>query len=981
MSEKSNFIYGKNEETLLNVVKNTVGDSFLYDADEKISRLLATGSVSDVLEKKCDDAESIVSFCNVLKSVKLILELLEWSLRKDSSCNYSKSGVGDVLSSLRDIFDSKPCGTVTRDALDLLEAACKVCAVCVEETENVCKFYLYHLHLVQHGSNEEDVRLRLRALAVILATLSRFGNKDCVIKFRELVEKQKECVDESKLFSKLILQSHDAISVQALLTVLPQFVELFETTAPLLTVWNEALHLGGDNDLKHFSALCHLFDVFAAKMTTEGTDNFTRLLQDEKYWKAVQFGLTHSENVARRQALYLLKRSVQQMFERDLTLISHELNEISGSHFVEKLDGGLIKLSNGMKNFTICNSKMFLVSSESESVMWWHVTLKEELLNLFNDIFLVLETLEEKQAHIVKPVFQTMIRLLGPTICPFRNGKCLHISWILVLFQRILEHDNAAVVRWGLINLMEVDISLYSTPILLKKILQLFVSHLNNPSVFTTDLETMREELKRYFASPASAAVAKPFFQILLEEICSVTWSPEPLFIVLDALQQVQVLSWETEHLLLIKTFVTTSIATQYTFLRAAIQCHLLQTIINLTDVAMTSLETLANVLSAFRGSECLTRGSGMWKALATWIEYCFSKRNAEDFILANVPGEASKVSRMVCLLYDANLFGIMKCCGEVPSCKVITVLMDLVRSFKGVDKRLYAAPTALNTNLNMLRGILLENLSGDNPERSRLVEILVPHLGDVLAYIVSRSDGLEDYETAQLFVQTVELILKAQRMFRVNSELYTNGILTYSLQSLGVLGQVSSPPLVNYVCMQYLKLIIEYVYQETTVPRLKLLQAFFKKNVNVPLPKPESESDMQSLWGRINGEYLEAQWRIIGRLKSENILTVGQKVRVEQFLTSAELCDESLAALNIGGSGVLLAVLAAAQDFLPELPDEAAEQLAAACWTAVWDARRSDAFTSAANRFITVLFQPELLRKPSCQRLLMMVKHFSLFS
>lgn len=967
MSGKNENLQLEKQKLLLKSVTNIVGDSFLSSVDQKIANLVQ----SVVLEEKTCDAATVDSLSGIVNSLKLILEVVEAS---EDQINLT-TGVEDVLQFLREVLDLK-ISELLPDSLQLVTVVCRICAKRFD-AESLSKFYLYNLHLV-FSDCEEELRLRLQVLSAIFQALQA-GTEEFVIKFRDECRKQNDYVVESKLFSRLILQSQDSISAQVLLTVFPLFVKLFEGNDALLTVWNASLR--DDADTKRFSSLCYLFDVFASSKTQDGVETFARLLQDEQFWLSIQTGLVHSVNLVRRQALFLLKRSVQELSDRNLNMVSYKLNEISGNNFVEKLDEGQIKLCNGMKNVTVCNSKMFLVSNDGDSIMWWNAVLNQELGNLFNDVFLLLETLEEKQAHIVKPILGTMIRLLGPTVCPFRNGKCLHISWILVLFQRILDHDNATIVRWGLINLMEVDFAFYRTENVMKRILKLLVRHLNCSQVFG-DLETVRGEMRKYFGAIAEAPqeISKPYFQELFREICGMKWSPEALFIVLDCLQEVKVLCLEAEHYTLLKNFVSSSIATQYTFLRAAVQCHLLNLVINLSDLGKINLDVLADLLSAFRRRECLERGSKMYQDLAKWIEFSFSKRNAEEFIVRTVPCHegAEKIAKMVCLLYDAHLFGIMKCCGEAPSCKIIATLMIVFKSFQDADKRLFAANRVLFYNLNIVRGILRENLSVKSPERSHLVEIMLPQFGEIVAFISSRSSGIDDCETAEMFIDVFELILIGQRMYGVNCESYVSGMFAQSLRNLGITDTApSSFILDSYVSINYLKNILNTVYLESTIPQLKLLQSYFKKHVNEALPK---FSDPNPIWGRLNESYLTCQWRIIHRLKSENLLTVGKKITVETFFTAEELCSQAVNALSLGGGGLLSAVLDVAEELLPELSQELREVLVQACWTAVWEMRRSDAFVPSARRFISVVFQPELLRAASCQQLLITVtSHFSL--
>jgi len=62
-------------------------------------------------------------------------------------------------------------------------------------------------------------------------------------------------------------------------------------------------------------------------------------------------------------------------------------------------------------------------------------------LNIFQDFFLVVETLEEKQIHIIKPVLTKMEKIRDGVLI----GKRADPSWLTALYKRILGHENLQV--------------------------------------------------------------------------------------------------------------------------------------------------------------------------------------------------------------------------------------------------------------------------------------------------------------------------------------------------------------------------------------------------------------------------------------------------------------------------------------------------------------------------------------------------------
>ena len=71
--------------------------------------------------------------------------------------------------------------------------------------------------------------------------------------------------------------------------------------------------------------------------------------------------------------------------------------------------------------------------------------------------FIVVETLEEKQVHLVKQVVGRFVQLKAKAssegAAPSQD-KPLHPAWILALYSLFFQHQNSAVAKWGLEHLL-----------------------------------------------------------------------------------------------------------------------------------------------------------------------------------------------------------------------------------------------------------------------------------------------------------------------------------------------------------------------------------------------------------------------------------------------------------------------------------------------------------------------------------------------
>jgi hypothetical protein len=67
---------------------------------------------------------------------------------------------------------------------------------------------------------------------------------------------------------------------------------------------------------------------------------------------------------------------------------------------------------------------------------------------LWEDYFLVLETLEEKAPHLIQQILSRVTALASDSGAS--GGHPLHLSWLLIIFTRFFQHQNTIVIRQGL---------------------------------------------------------------------------------------------------------------------------------------------------------------------------------------------------------------------------------------------------------------------------------------------------------------------------------------------------------------------------------------------------------------------------------------------------------------------------------------------------------------------------------------------------
>jgi len=132
-----------------------------------------------------------------------------------------------------------------------------------------------------------------------------------------------------------------------------------------------------------------------------------------RYWQTLQAGVASTEPRDRKRALFLLQRT-------------QDCREV----------------------WTAADSDDLLLSPAGRPQL-----LSAALASLC----LVLQTLEEKQAHLVKPVLARLHQLAQVSSAKVTDTRFLHCSWLLLAFLRVFHHPSQAVLRWGVETFLSLE--------------------------------------------------------------------------------------------------------------------------------------------------------------------------------------------------------------------------------------------------------------------------------------------------------------------------------------------------------------------------------------------------------------------------------------------------------------------------------------------------------------------------------------------
>ncbi|KAJ8385489.1 hypothetical protein AAFF_G00185850 [Aldrovandia affinis] len=332
-----------------------------------------------------------------------------------------------------------------------------------------------------------------------------------------------------------------------------------------------------------------------ASLPSPGSD----LRFSSQFWKIIQDGLTHRDGLARKRALYLLKRCVA----------------LSEDERVE-----------------FCSDP----APEGESVFRWAPDRSQLLREFWEDFALILETLDENQIHVVRPVLRRINTLIEATVSNSQDSALLHPSWLQCVYQRMFHSENKTVMREGVRHLLDMQVircpafalafSQFIVGPLLDVLAESSLFH-RSPGQGIGEQPELGTKLQAFMVTFFSGLPQDSRGGVLLQlvqRMGSRHWCAVPILFLSQALSHLPpcpVLGLQGLHAF--REVLRCTMITHQVLLRGAAQCYLLQSALCLTDVTALTLADVFGFLGHFRAEESLCRGTTLWDQVCDWLLDC----------------------------------------------------------------------------------------------------------------------------------------------------------------------------------------------------------------------------------------------------------------------------------------------------------------------------------------------------------------------
>uniref|UniRef100_A0A4W3JQ65 tRNA (guanosine(18)-2'-O)-methyltransferase TARBP1 n=1 Tax=Callorhinchus milii TaxID=7868 RepID=A0A4W3JQ65_CALMI len=304
-----------------------------------------------------------------------------------------------------------------------------------------------------------------------------------------------------------------------------------------------------------------------------------------EFWRVLQRGLVHRDNVSRKRAVYLLKRAVD---------VSRTLRG------------------------NVCPE------NENPCLFWWLAEKNKLLVQLWENYILIMETLEENQVHVIRPVLPRLCSLLDATVS--KGISLFHTSWVLCAYKRMFASENKTIIKEGLFHFLDVNVTKYPfiTRMLSEFICGPLMDALSESTLYSRSPEqtvgscpllgVKLQVLLITFVESVPEQSKGDFLLQLIKSMGSKYWCAIPILFISRALAQIpSCKAWGVEGLHALREVLRCTMITHQVLLRGAAQCYLLQTTMNLTDVEKVSLSEISNFLTFVRAEESLSRGTKLW--------------------------------------------------------------------------------------------------------------------------------------------------------------------------------------------------------------------------------------------------------------------------------------------------------------------------------------------------------------------------------
>ncbi|CAO3587682.1 unnamed protein product [Absidia cylindrospora] len=282
----------------------------------------------------------------------------------------------------------------------------------------------------------------------------------------------------------------------------------------------------------------------------------------------------------------------------------------------------------------------------------WSVAKSDEYTNLWDDWFLLYDTMHESVIHLVEPVLNRFESLLGS------SGMCLDTSWWILLLYRGFNNEIRSVqmVIWEYIFARQNSNTLDQLAAQPDFFFGAFLKSIDNTSIFSVSTQGIMvspfgEHLKSFMAHIISNFTSiddkKRFLKQLIHHLAHVVNSHVLILYIMESLAEADSTScWSSEELKSLRYLVDRhrhfSVKNRKQFLKKlGIAC-----LVRFGDPANITFSDVAKTISSLVTDYPFLSTSDEYQSLKSWLEQKVTKKKSLQDIIENLK---KRVDTYVC--------------------------------------------------------------------------------------------------------------------------------------------------------------------------------------------------------------------------------------------------------------------------------------------------------------------------------------------
>lgn len=250
--------------------------------------------------------------------------------------------------------------------------------------------------------------------------------------------------------------------------------------------------------------------------------------------------------------------------------------------------------------------------------------------SILEELLVVLETLEESQSHIIRPVLAKIPKLYELVL-----EQGLDLRWIVTIFSRIMSQESRMISRWGMQLLLDLPITGFLTPSGLQMLEELLFAHLHHTYMFYRPnfipkgaAPPIHDQLRCYLTTllcESNESLSKSFLHNLLGFLSNTKASSTPLTMITHILSTIQLpYRVDEEFLDEFNLLCRVVLTTQPHKVKGAVQSFVLHFIANNVKIdSQEILSSLQRFLDLLFIEYTLDSGHASWIKLSLKVGEC----------------------------------------------------------------------------------------------------------------------------------------------------------------------------------------------------------------------------------------------------------------------------------------------------------------------------------------------------------------------